>query len=280
MTADIHLPFTLPSAAGHHAIYEAAAPDYVSIYVEGPRDVDLWANWLVWRPRHAGNRIEVLKQIDELQASGFACVGIIDADFDYLQGTVTSGPNLITTSGRDIECDLLRSPVLDRFLSSIGEHVIDTEAVRRHLLDSGLLFGALRWIFHRRKVAFPDGRLTPFTFMDKATGCVDRDRLEQAAAAALHISTEVLRGEFQLVVSQAQPDPWKCCNGHDLVDILTAILQGPLGCKRLYPRSDLVANHLRVSVGAEHLAELQIWRSMEDWENRNFGKKLRKLRYF
>jgi len=96
-----------------------------------------------------------VRRLDTRRFSG--ALGIVDADFDRLQGRALPSPNLLATDAHDLECVLLRSPALDGVLAEYGDRAkirrfeaTQGGTVRDALLARGLIFGRLRWLALRR----------------------------------------------------------------------------------------------------------------------------------
>ena len=92
-----------------------------------------------------------VRRLDTRRFSG--ALGIVDADFDRLQGRALPSPNLLATDAHDLECVLLRSPALDGVLAEYGDRAkirrfeaTQGGTVRDALLARGLIFGRLRWL--------------------------------------------------------------------------------------------------------------------------------------
>jgi hypothetical protein len=65
------------------------------------------------------NVLGALERLDRTAIDGV--LGIVDDDFDALEGRVLPSPNLVVTETHDLECLLLRSPALNRVLAELGD---------------------------------------------------------------------------------------------------------------------------------------------------------------
>ena len=124
------------------------------LIVEGNDDVRFWT------PRHHADcelvdgegKQNVIGGIQRLDSTSFAGVlGIVDSDYDTLNGTSIESENLLATDAHDLECLLCRLSALDKVLAEYGSRPkierFENEAgadVRTGLLERALIFGRLR----------------------------------------------------------------------------------------------------------------------------------------
>jgi hypothetical protein len=263
-------PLPVPPAGAHTLVFRAAASDYVAIFVEGPGDVEVWKPWFRWIPVPRGGRIGVLTAVKEMRASPTGpFVGIIDADCDALEGSNDASTDVLVSESHDLECDLLRAGVLERLLATVDEsavaQLLKEGSLAEALLTRGLQFGYLRWLFFRRRVTYPKGRLAPSNFVHKSTWELDTDKLTSEAASILNEGASSLLAQIESL-RQSNHDAWAICNGHDLINLLAIALRGPLGAKHKFPSQQTVHNGLCLAIDASHLAKLRIWSSLTEWE--------------
>ena len=101
-----------------------------------------------------GGKQHVVDVVSALEADGFqGVVGVVDADFDRLEGISPASDNIIVLETVDLEALLIRSTALDRVLVELGS--MDKIAkfgasVRGTLLAAALPIGCLR--LHSRRV--------------------------------------------------------------------------------------------------------------------------------
>ena len=124
------------------------------LIVEGKDDERFWTS-----RRHASCELvdgegkqNVIGGIQRLDAASFAGVlGIVDSDYDPLNGVDVESESLLATDAHDLECLLCRSSALDKVLAEYGSRPkierFENEAgadVRTGLLERALIFGRLR----------------------------------------------------------------------------------------------------------------------------------------
>lgn len=237
-----------------------------------------------FKPRLAQAACELVMSGDKASAVGAirlldnqafrGAVAIVDDDCDSLEGRSTGSANLIATDAHDLECLLLRSPALDSVLSEYAaadalRRLQDQgQGVREMLLERGLLFGRLRWLNARHDWRVNFERLSPYRFVARETWEVRHADLRAEFQAAGCPLTEVeLAGALAALRGG---DPWRICQGHDLVAILVIGLQGVLGSGHNNNlRSEQVAAVLRQAIRPLDFAATELCRELHAWERRN-----------
>jgi hypothetical protein len=259
---------------GHMTVMRASRQDYVGVFVEGPSDVSTWRRWLRWEPIAMGGKPGVLSAIASLiQANIPGCVGIVDADFDRVEGKTSFPTDVVASESHDMECDLVRSPALDALLADVADDatvapLLGTAKTFRDALGARALpFGLLRWSFWARGILFPSGRLSPFTYVEKHTWALREDALYDEAARALSIARNDL--DIDLTARRARVgDIWHVCNGHDVVALLAIVFRVPLGTPKAFPNIESVSMALRLGLDSSERTALTIWRDLGEWEAR------------
>ena len=96
----------------------------------------------------AEGKDNVVATIEMLEADGFPGVaGIVDADFDHIEGDGCSSDNIITLETVDLEALLIRSSALDRVMVELGSRKKIAKfgrGVRETLLAAAMPIGCLR----------------------------------------------------------------------------------------------------------------------------------------
>src|SRR5712692_8435090 len=133
----------------------------------------------------AGNKARVCEVIRILDSDGFyGALGIVDADFDLLDGTSVSSSNIVRGDCHDIEAMLVRSPAFDKVLrefgseDKIGKLITRTETdIRSVLLAAASPLGYLRWHSQRPALQLRFEELQFAGFIDMRTLTVNRSAL-------------------------------------------------------------------------------------------------------
>jgi hypothetical protein len=210
-----------------------------------------------------------------LDRSSFqGALGIVDDDFDSLQGRSKPSPNLISTDGHDLECLLLRSPALERLLAEYGEAKkiqkfgkIYSGTIREALVERGLEFGRLRWLALRGGWPYSFGDRGPDRFLNEATWEVRRDDLHaEVVRTGVFASTKELRAALAAL---SVADHWSICQGHDLISILRIGLRKVLGDLKPNKGVNDIAAMLRGAFDDQQLHGGHLGAAIRCWESSN-----------
>lgn len=238
-----------------------------------------------WRPRVAAdlcelvigdgkpNVVSAIGRLDDLPMTG--ALGIVDGDFDRLQGVQPQSQNLIATDEHDLECSLLRSSALERVLAELGDagkirrfEQRGQTSVRAALLQRGLLFGRLRWLALRQGGSQSFDALKPSQrFVDERSWEVNEQALHAAAVKTAICDRPETLGH--LLSSLPDADPWCICQGHDLIELLKLGLRQVLGSLKASKGAAEIAALLRQAHDDRELHSGHLGRSIRRWESRN-----------
>ena len=248
------------------------------LIVEGNDDVRFWTPP---SRRHADCELvdgegkqNVIGGIQKLDDASFAGVlGIVDSDYDPLNGMDIGSDNLLLTDAHDLECLLCRSSALDNVLAEYGnrskiERFEDETGadVRTGLLERALVFGRLRWAAARSHPVIDLGGFRVPQFVDENTWIATS---EESLCATLpdspDDSLELKRRVDELPVA----DPWYVVHGRDVVEILRIGLRRALGNMPASIGVKDIARMLRVAMTPDDLQATQLWADMRAWEAAN-----------
>ncbi len=208
------------------------------------------------------------------RASFRGALGVVDDDFDRLEGRVRPSVNLIGTDTHDLECMLIRSPALERVLAELGSPAKVREleqregrSIRDALLERGLAHGRLRWLAQRQGWEIPFAKLGPERFLDRDAWTIAGEHLYDAAVMTGAVpSIDHLR---QGLESLPTADPWSVCQGHDLVSILRVGLTKVLGSLKSSKGVADIAAMLRSAFDECELRDGHLGAAIRAWEAGN-----------
>jgi hypothetical protein len=251
------------------------------LLVEGPIDSQIYkqfghASCRVVVADGRGNVLEVLARLNgEIQG----LLGIIDADWDWIEGTPARIPGLIVTDVHDLEMLITASGALDRVLASLGDfdRIEDFRNTNGFSVGEGLLraaeaIGALR--LHSRRTAenlrFENLDFSAFT--DPTTLAVDRvaliaevgrksQRPNLDPAALAHAIGSVLDDRLE---------PRQLCCGHDLVGVMSFALRRSVAALDAgLVRSDRLTLSLGLAYDWDEWARTEMYQAIRAWESAN-----------
>lgn len=221
------------------------------------------------------NVVEVISTLDEAKFAGV--LGIVDPDFDLLDGTAPTSPNLVAGDSHDLEITLLSSPALDRVLgrfasekklASLGMDVKD------RVLSAAAHVGYLRWLSARKDLGLKFQGL-------KLASCVDRKSLEvdslEVCRKVKHLSRRPDLDEFELDRSARElrddgHDLRHVCCGDDAMQILSIGLRSFFGTNAAGDvRVERLREFLQFAFEGADFKRSALSAAIRDWECRNPG---------
>ena len=245
------------------------------LVVEGANDVRFWAP-----RRHVDcelvdgegkpNVVVVVQRLDTVKFDGV--LGVVDSDYDSLNGVILGSDNLIATDAHDLECLLCRSSALATVLAEFGssEKIQRFEQqegvdVRTSLLNRAQIFGRLRWAVQCLGLSIDSQLIRVPRFVDDSSWTVDSDKLIRAVQGEISDGS-VLSAQID---SLALPDPWHVARGPDLIELLRIGLKHVLGDLPKTTGYKEISRLLRAAISTEKLKITNFGADIRMWEVRN-----------
>jgi len=176
--------------------------------------------------------------LEILEKSNFRGVlAIVDADFDRLQNTSVTSPNLLRTDTHDLETMLIKSPAFDKVIVMFGseEKIIKFgRDLRTVLLESGTIVGYLRWVSQSDGLNLKFEGIEFKNFINNQTIQISEIELIKEVknkSKAYSLDNEDLQKRLTNKKNSSH-NPWQVCCGHDLVEILSIALRKAIGSNR------------------------------------------------
>ena len=221
----------------------------------------------------AQGKKNVCEAIRILNTENFPGVlGVVDADFDRIDGIHYNLTNLVMPEFHDLETMLISSPAFESILVELGSrNKIDSfdEGVRDGLIRRALPLGCLRLFSDRVGLGLKFDELNYSAWINRSTF--------EASIGALvtevknnsnkpYLSSELLQGGIEDLLS-ADLDPLEICNGTDLVEILSIGLRGKLGNQNGKTASpDALRMALRLAYSKMEFRSSVLGKSIVNWE--------------
>ena len=226
----------------------------------------------------AEGKESVLEVIRILDDAGFVGVlGMVDPDFDLLEGAEPHGPNVVTCDAHDLEVALVCSPAFDRLLLEFGSspkiRALGVE-VRELVLSAAAPVGYLRWLSMRNdlRLKFQGLRLT---------SCIDRRSLlvdtVELCRSVMNLSMRTGLDETELSkavegLRDARHDMCHVCCGDDVLKVLSIGLRTALGTNDSREVSvERLKQSLRLAFEDADFRNSALGTAILDWERRNPG---------
>lgn len=198
----------------------------------------------------------------------FPVLGIVDNDYDWLQGIVHPD-NVVCTEPRDLEGILIRANCLECVLSEFGNPTLIRKFVDREgpvieaILSRALLFGKIRAVNSLRDQVCLKA-FKPMQFFEKGWTYNYASALTRAVRLGVADTVENLE---RLVAALPICDPWHYVRGHDAIDILCGGLMGTLGDKGGVGPSQ-IEPVLRQSLSAAQFKATHVHTATAAWHDR------------
>lgn len=232
------------------------------------------------QPIVAHGKPNVLEVISELDRTTFAgALGIVDADFDHLEGIVYMSPNVIITDEHDLECMILKSAALVHVLHEYGDQdkIASFEknkntCVLDHVLALGAPLGALRLHSHRYAWSLRFEDLDYSEFVNPMTMELSIQDLAGAIRSRFGGGgcSPPAAEDLEKAVSRTtleKPDKWQLCCGHDLTALLGLGLRKSWGTRQPHEvKVELLEKSLRLAFEAQYFARTRLRERIGLWE--------------
>ena len=251
------------------------------LIVEGRDDrllMEAFISPLTCRIEVAEGKQNVCDVIDILDAEGFnGVLGLIDADFDRIEGIPDRSHNLVMPECHDLIMMLVRSPALDRTLTELGSRPkLETfkENFLDALLDRALSVGYLRLYSLRERIDLRFRNLTYSAWISRSSFVADTAALIETVrnhSQRQDLPSSVLASAIA-ELHGSQYDPCEICNGTDVIEILSIGLRGVLGNKSAREvGGEILKSFLRVAYSKQDFCSSNLKRDIEKWQSQKPG---------
>ena len=225
----------------------------------------------------AETKDKVVNTIEALESRGFSGVlGVIDADFDRIEGHSPRSINIILLEAHDLETLLMGSTAFDAVLVEFGsQQKIEKfgQDVRDTVVTLAIPIGCLRLYSIRCGLNLKFQGLRYGKFINKRMLSIDLPSLSQEVlnrSERPDLPIEDLEAAIASIKSSGH-DPWQICSGDDLVSILGLALNGgALGTKNRKEVSyEKLCQSLRLAYSEGAFAKSRLIGDVQAWERRN-----------
>jgi hypothetical protein len=216
-------------------------------------------------------------------------IGIVDDDFDSLEGKCCSDPNIISTDAHDFETQIIFSSALEK----LSNHVLPdkkrayisqfVDELKAQLVKNGRILGYLRWVSKKENLRINFKQLPYKRVVNLHDEEIDISLVIDEVlpnTSNLNFSKEYLLPKIE-ELQKEKVDPKFLCQGHDLVNILVVIVPDLL--KSYFSIKDeayteivdgirkpnSVRNLLILAYEINHFRKTRMYTKIKQWENKN-----------
>lgn len=221
---------------------------------------------------------KVCDVIDILDQDNFdGALGLIDADFDRIEGVPDRSDNLVMPECHDLIMMLVRSPALGRILTELGSQP-KLEAFKENVLDAlinrALPVGYLRLHSLRKKLCLRFRDLKHTAWIDLGTFEGNTEKLIKTVknhSQRHDLSSSVLADAIR-ELQGSKYDPYEICNSTDVIEILSIGLRQALGNNDARDvRGEVLKRSLRLAYSEQQFSLSDLRRDIEKWQSQKSG---------
>ena len=221
----------------------------------------------------AEGKENVCDVIDILDKDNFdGVLGLIDADFDRIEGIPDRNHNLVMPECHDLIMMLVRSPALDRTLTELGSRPklpAIKENVLNALINRALPVGYLRLYSLREELNLRFRNMNYSAWINRSSFVADTSALIETVknhSQRPDLSSSVLAMAIEELYGSVY-DPYEICNGTDVIEILSIGLRRVLGNKNAKEvEGEKLKSFLRVAYSDQHFCSSNLKRDIEKWQ--------------
>ena len=217
--------------------------------------------------------LEVIRILDNVNFEGV--LGMVDPDFDLLEGAEPFRPNVVACDAHDLEVALVCSPAFDRLLLEFGSRTkIQTLCVeaRDLILSAAASVGYLRWFSMRSDLGLKFQGLRLASCIDRGSLRVDTVELcRNVKSLSMRPDldeTELDRAAQGLM--DVRHNLCHVCCGDDVLQVLSIGLRKVLGTNDAGDVGvDRLRQSLRLAFEDADFRRSALGAAISDWERRN-----------
>jgi hypothetical protein len=219
---------------------------------------------------------QVIEAIAILESAGIKGVlGVVDADFDRINGLSIPSSNIVATHCHDLEAMLIASPSLERLLRELGsgrklERI--SNPAREILLGAASPVGALRLISMRDGLNLKFNGIKYGAFVNQETVQIDVSRLVKEVldhSQKNELGQQLIEDQISGELAKSH-QAWDLCCGDDLVGALSIGLRKVFGTRTASEtRPETLRLALRLGFSESNLTDCPVGNALRTWQTNN-----------
>ena len=255
------------------------------LLLEGDNDVKFFRRFAedsqmpiipAWGKENVLDAVEILEADGSVQ--GF--LGIVDADFGHVDGSLPASRNVVVTDDHDVEMMIIKTKAFSAILSELGSKdkvsKFPTEhSIRYELMQKALIIGHLRYLSLTDDLNLRFEGLSFERFVDRDSLEIDIDEMIRRIFELKRIpnlGAEDIRDRLLKLVEDAEDDPYQICCGHDFVAIFGIALRKVLGNQSKEAASPAkLGIALRLAYDSSDFLQTKLYLDAKQWSKGNQG---------
>ena len=255
------------------------------LLLEGDNDVKFYRRFAddsqmpiipAWGKENVLDAVGILESDGSVQ--GF--LGIVDADFGHVDGSLPASPNVVVTDDHDVEMMIIKTKAFGAVLSEMGSKRkvgrFPTEhSIRYELMQKALIIGHLRHLSLTDDLNLRFEGLSFERFVDRDSLEIDVDEMIRRIFELTRIPklvAEDIRDRLLELVEDAEDDPYQICCGHDFVAIFGIALRKALGSQSKEAASPAkLGIALRLAYDSSDFRQTKLYSDAKQWSKVNQG---------
>ena len=255
------------------------------LLLEGDNDVKFFKDFVksseipiipAWGKENVLDAVEILESDGSVQ--GF--LGIVDADFGHVDGSLPTSRNVVVTDDHDVEMMIIKTKAFSAVLRELGSKdkvsKFPTEhRIRYELMQKALIIGHLRHLSLTDDFNLRFEGLSFERFVDRNSLEIDIDEMIRRVfelKRVPNLGAEDIRDRLLELVEDAEDDPYQICCGHDFVAIFGIALRKVLGNQSKEAASPAkLGIALRLAYDSSDFLQTKLYSDAKQWSKGNQG---------
>ncbi len=231
----------------------------------------------------AGGKEKVLNAVAILETyngvQGF--MGIVDADFGHIDGSLPESQNVIVTDYHDVEMMIIKTKAFDAVLLELGSEKKIREfrnqegEIRDDLIQKTLIIGHLRYLSMTDNLHLRFEGLHFDRFIDRNSLEIDQDKMLSnifALTSNRCLDKKDVSNRLSELVDEMNDDPYQICCGHDFIEIFGIALRKILGSRSSKTAGpEVLGIALRLAYDSKDFHQTKLYADARMWSKRNKG---------
>ncbi len=268
----------------NEVLFERAKYNGPVLLLEGDNDVKFFYQFVKEAEMPiipAWGKENVLEAVEKLESDGIVqgFLGIVDADFGHVDGSLPTSRNVVVTDDHDVEMMIIRTRAFDAVLRELGSkdkirRFQGTEhGIRHKMMQKALIIGHFRHLSVTNHLRLRFEGLRFDRFVDRNTLKMDKNKMINNVFQLTknpQLEVEDIRDKFLELVEDDNDDPYQICCGHDFIAIFGIALRKVIGSKlERETRPEVLGSMLRLAYDSDDFRQTKLYSDAKRWSKSN-----------